>query len=612
MSGADHIPVLETPAEVRRRRLLSYGALFTGFSAISSLRIRNSDDFIPARESPTGYVPVAEKGLATGVATLDVNRKIPMEQLPDLSAMFVGATILAGPGIDPSGRVDSTAAIQRKIDAVRDAVRETGLATNNVLVLPGGRYHVEKTLVQPPYVQVVIQGTAVVEWRGGNGTCWHITPLPDDPANLYAPLEKNQWNNNTLIDGNLILHNTSTSDGTSVGLELGSRSDLGAGRLLKGYSIRGVSIQRFDTLKKMNTYNHYLGRFENCLFEVAGGYKSTVTGVCLRIGAAEIENLNSGENFEYAHCIFASAKQAIIVDAPGWDLSFNNCSFDYLATVAQLNKGYGRLVFQGGHIEAINVEQTETNGVLVSEVAEGTSNVNFDATTMLIQHRSAIRGRNLVVTGSAYLRPAGDSNTTFPGSFLVTEEVTDCTLKNLEISNRRIVSDTDNRLVDPYFEDEEIGLLRVGASLVNWKISNWGESTVEVSSDQPTGGGRSIRVVLSAGSSVVLQAKDAVTLRSGWERSATMCLRADLEGIRASISAIYIRGNGQEYHPEEEVSLLAEQLPVGSWRMPSVMQQVVPNSNRTARAVSVKPIFVISNPTNRTIRADIGYLYFGE
>ncbi|SLJ99978.1 glycosyl hydrolase family 28-related protein [Arthrobacter sp. P2b] len=602
MSGTDEIPKLEIPAAVRRRRLLTFGALFTGFSAISSLKFHDSNDSSEANPSAA----------ATGVATLDSNRKVPLGQLPDLSSMFVSATVLSGPGIDPTGRADSAAAIQRKIDAVRDAVRETGLATNNVLVLPGGHYQIEKTIVQPPYVHIVIQGTAIVEWKGGNGTCWHITPLPDDPANLYAPLEKNQWNNHTLIDGNLILHNTSTSDGTSVGLELGSRSDLGAGRLLKGYSIRGVSIQRFDTLKKMNTYNHYLGRFENCLFEVAGGYNATVTGACLRVGDPENGNFNSGENFEYAHCIFASAKQAIVVDAPGWDLSFNNCSFDYLATVAKLNKGYGRLAFQGGHIEAINVEQTETNGVLVSEVAEGTSNVNFDATTMLVQPRSAIRGRNLVVTGSAYLRPAGDNNTAFPGSFLVTEEVTACTLKNLEISNRRIVSAMDNRLVDPYFEDEEIGVLQVGASLVNWEISNWGVSTVEVSSEGLSGGGRSVKVVLLAGSSVVFQAKDVVPLRSGWERSGTICLRADFEGVRASVSAIYLRGNGQEFSPEEEVSLLAEHLPAGSWRMPSVMQQVAPHSNHAARAVSVKPIFAISNPTNRTISAYIGYLYFGE
>lgn len=71
---------------VRRRGLLTLGALITGVSAVSGLGSNRANAAQSAQNLPNAYVPIAEKGVASGVATLDDQCKIPAEQIPDLSA----------------------------------------------------------------------------------------------------------------------------------------------------------------------------------------------------------------------------------------------------------------------------------------------------------------------------------------------------------------------------------------------------------------------------------------------------------------------------------------------------------------------------------------------
>jgi hypothetical protein len=84
----------ETGAGVKRRGLLRFGTLitaFTGASAISALG-NNSAHAGPGDKNPsTDYVPIAQKGTASGVATLDAGAKIPSTQMPDLSQSYAPA-----------------------------------------------------------------------------------------------------------------------------------------------------------------------------------------------------------------------------------------------------------------------------------------------------------------------------------------------------------------------------------------------------------------------------------------------------------------------------------------------------------------------------------------
>lgn len=78
-------------AGIKRRGLLRFGTIvtaFTGASAISALGANNAQAAPGDKNPPNTYVPIAEKGVASGVATLDVESKIPPTQLPDLSASY--------------------------------------------------------------------------------------------------------------------------------------------------------------------------------------------------------------------------------------------------------------------------------------------------------------------------------------------------------------------------------------------------------------------------------------------------------------------------------------------------------------------------------------------
>lgn len=80
---------------VKRRWLLRFGTLvtaFTGASAISAIGTSSAQAGPGEKNPPTAYVPTSEKGAPLGVATLDIESKIPPALLPDLSATILGTT----------------------------------------------------------------------------------------------------------------------------------------------------------------------------------------------------------------------------------------------------------------------------------------------------------------------------------------------------------------------------------------------------------------------------------------------------------------------------------------------------------------------------------------
>jgi lysophospholipase L1-like esterase len=87
-NGKKEQPAPETNSGVKRRGLLRFGTLVTAFSgvaAISALGANGANAASGDKNPPTAYVPTAEKGVASGVATLNIDAKIPSAQLPDLS-----------------------------------------------------------------------------------------------------------------------------------------------------------------------------------------------------------------------------------------------------------------------------------------------------------------------------------------------------------------------------------------------------------------------------------------------------------------------------------------------------------------------------------------------
>jgi hypothetical protein len=85
-----------TPSEsevfLRRRKILRFGSLitaFTGASALATIEASSAHAGPGDKPPSTNYVPTAEKGVASGVATLDLQAKIPGAQIPDLSRTYV-------------------------------------------------------------------------------------------------------------------------------------------------------------------------------------------------------------------------------------------------------------------------------------------------------------------------------------------------------------------------------------------------------------------------------------------------------------------------------------------------------------------------------------------
>lgn len=90
--SSGHIDESESRA-IRRRGLLRVGALVTaatGASTYASLNLGVGPTLAaPGDKNPgMSYVPTAEKGAASGVATLDNAAKIPVLQIPDLSTAY--------------------------------------------------------------------------------------------------------------------------------------------------------------------------------------------------------------------------------------------------------------------------------------------------------------------------------------------------------------------------------------------------------------------------------------------------------------------------------------------------------------------------------------------
>lgn len=150
--GTESTPA-ESNAVVKRRGLLRLGTLataFTGVSAISALAANDASAATGDTAPPTTYVPTTEKGVASGVATLDIQAKIPSTQLPDLSAIYAAKREFYPEhyGADNTGTADSRKAIQAAVDAARDAGGGT--------VILDGTYRVDASIC--PRNNVTIQG----------------------------------------------------------------------------------------------------------------------------------------------------------------------------------------------------------------------------------------------------------------------------------------------------------------------------------------------------------------------------------------------------------------------------------------------------------------------
>lgn len=145
---------------VKRRGLFKLGALasaITGAFAVSSFEAGPAQAAahpgLALTASGDKYVPIAEKGAASGVASLDLTAKIPPAQLPDLSATYARRSLVGADPLDygASSTGDSAAAFV------------AAAAASSVIKLKPGQWYRLNTAVALPAGTTIIGHGATVQ-----------------------------------------------------------------------------------------------------------------------------------------------------------------------------------------------------------------------------------------------------------------------------------------------------------------------------------------------------------------------------------------------------------------------------------------------------------------
>ncbi|WJH23697.1 hypothetical protein [Pseudarthrobacter defluvii] len=131
---------------MKRRGLLRFGTLVTAITVASAVATLGP---IPAnaatgKPSAADYVPMAEKGAASGVGTLDAGARIPSGQLPDLSATIKGGIETAD--LDPNGVLPATFVGRPTAPEVTFFVTPRGKDTNDGLTLASAKASVSAAI----------------------------------------------------------------------------------------------------------------------------------------------------------------------------------------------------------------------------------------------------------------------------------------------------------------------------------------------------------------------------------------------------------------------------------------------------------------------------------
>lgn len=146
---------------MKRRGLLKLGTLVTALTGASTMSAIAANAAPGDKPTPNTYVPTAEKGAASGVATLDVGAKIPSTQLPDLTPIIATATEPKLSKVEAAGIYLAKSADSYRIsrsDIVRgadnrDAIQAviTAAATSGIrhVVLPPGEITLGRQLTIP-------------------------------------------------------------------------------------------------------------------------------------------------------------------------------------------------------------------------------------------------------------------------------------------------------------------------------------------------------------------------------------------------------------------------------------------------------------------------------
>ena len=258
-------------------------------------------------------------------------------------------------GAKGDGVTDDTQAIQMAINVLaEDRINRRDASGYNLLIIPAGKYKITKTIQVRSYVKIKTTGFVVFESYVEDGATFYFSGISTDGTlannSPSKPYLRGKW-----FDGSsgAFLQYKGTDKTNSIGIKIGFEgTDSSSPAIITSYwTIEDLFLEGFGTGLHLGSFSFYLGRFVNCNFE----YCDTNIVVGSDTGVV----YNSGENITFEKCIFGNSSYLVRWDVYAMELTFLNCSIDYIGCVFYDNtegkefEGQHEITIIGGNIEGI-------------------------------------------------------------------------------------------------------------------------------------------------------------------------------------------------------------------------------------------------------------------
>lgn len=212
-----------------------------------------------------------------------------------------------------------------------------------VVLVPHGNYKITKQIEITNKHRLLAIGTVRIYTSVANNYAFYIHGNEDDDyesTNYYYDHFKGVWFGG--VSGGITIINQGGTNGILFGTVTYPSSTI-MGENATG-KIANVGIWNYNVGIKITNYNNYLNTFERIHFERCGE--------CVIFGDTDTTKMNSGENFQFINCVFATSDAAVRFYSGGWVTYFDGCSIDF-CKIAFHDSFYSKVFFTNGHIEGI-------------------------------------------------------------------------------------------------------------------------------------------------------------------------------------------------------------------------------------------------------------------
>ncbi|TPF17911.1 glycosyl hydrolase family 28-related protein [Priestia megaterium] len=406
-------------------------------------------------------------------------------------------------GAKGDGVTDDSDAIQAAIDYCVNLIKtKGGFAQHCVIQFPSGVYKTTKTVTSKPYVKLISSGFVVLQYAG-TGTALQIKCDSSEPA-FY----KEMWSRGTMLSGNtgsFVIQGTQGKPAGSVGLDLGNLAS--NEKDFARYTIDHIGITGFETGLLLRNVQHYLGVFDNVHLE---GNKWNI-----RTFYSGTNTVNSGENFRFNNCVFAISEIVLKHETDSFDFVFSKCSFDFVGTVVEFNKGYASVRFDNCYYEAIS--STLINSLSTSTSVAGSigNTVYFNKCILYSDIRRYIKGKYLsvFVDGLECRYMITDGKDASRLTFAENDATNTFKVRDIFFSRVYAQCFTEKLNINRYgdFETSAVGDDLLAGTVAGYKLLTKNAITsAAVSSDTAYTGTNSLKIVGTTGNYIDFELKDKI------------------------------------------------------------------------------------------------------